>query len=190
MKVGILALQGDFERHAEAVSDLGHDPILIRTTEELGKIGALIFPGGESTTLQKLMDRFGLRSPLLSLKKRDIPILGTCAGLIMISSEVSGTPAIRPLGLIDVSVDRNAYGRQRESFEAPIRVSFGEDPEKLGIFIRAPRISRVGEGVQVLGSWKDDPVMVRQGSVVGLTFHPELSEDRSFHRYFLDMGED
>jgi 5'-phosphate synthase pdxT subunit len=115
--------------------------------------------------------------------------MGTCAGLIMISSEVSGTPEIRPLGLLDVLVDRNAYGRQRESFEAGIQVAFGEDPEKLGIFIRAPRISRVGDGVQVLGTWKDDPVVVREGKVLGLTFHPELSDDRSFHRYFLEMKE-
>jgi 5'-phosphate synthase pdxT subunit len=189
MNVGILALQGDFERHSEAISDLGARPRLIRTADELEGIDALILPGGESTTLQTLIDGFGLRSPLLSLGDRRVPIMGTCAGLILLAREVSGRPEIRPLRLIDVSVDRNAYGRQLESFEAPIQVNLGEEAEALGIFIRAPRISRVGEGVRVLGTLRGEPVVVREGRILGLTFHPELSEDRSFHRYFLSMTE-
>ncbi len=189
MNVGILALQGDFAKHAEAVTDLGHASFLVRTEGDISQVDALIIPGGESTTLQRLIDRFGLREPLMGLSRRGVPIMGTCAGLILLAKEVLGRPEIRPLGLLDISVERNAYGRQRESFEAPVNVNFGQQTERLGIFIRAPRITRVGDGVEVLAVWGSDPVMVRQGRILGLTFHPELSDDRSFHRYFLEHPE-
>jgi 5'-phosphate synthase pdxT subunit len=189
LSVGVLALQGNFDRHAGVISGLGHESRLVRTKDELDDIDALVLPGGESTTLQKLLDDFGLRDPLRSLYERKLPIMGTCAGLILVSREVTGRPEIRPLGFLDVTVERNAYGRQRESFEARIQVRHGENPDdRLGVFIRAPRIVRTGESVEVLATYRDEPVMVRQDHALGLTFHPELTDDPSFHQYFLDMA--
>src|SRR5262249_2925276 len=147
-------------------------------------------PGGESTTLLKLMDAWGFVPALEKFHAGGRPIFGTCAGLILVARDVSG-PRQFSLGLIDLDVERNAYGRQRESFEAPGTAALGGPPQPTEmVFIRAPRLRRVGEGVQTLANHRDEPVMARQGTVLVATFHPELTDDPAVHRYFCRMVEE
>jgi 5'-phosphate synthase pdxT subunit len=187
MKVGVLALQGAFREHREVLDALGVEAIEVRTPAELAALDALILPGGESTTMSQLLDSSGLRAPLAARLADGLPVLGTCAGMILLAREVvDGRPDQESFGVIDIGVRRNAYGRQRDSFEAPLEVSVlaigGPFP---GVFIRAPRIESVGEHVEVLATHDDVPVLAREGAVVVTSFHPELSGDLRLHEWFL-----
>jgi 5'-phosphate synthase pdxT subunit len=189
-KVGVLALQGDVPEHLKVLRSIVSTDaaIEIRTVEDLACVKAVVLPGGESTTLSRLLDETGIREPLKARAKKDLSILATCAGLILISTDVERSPHGRdpiPLALLDVSVRRNDYGRQAESFETDVEVKGLEGGEFSAAFIRAPRIVRVGKSVQVLARVGDEPVMVRSGNLWGLTFHPEIGDDRRIHTYFL-----
>jgi 5'-phosphate synthase pdxT subunit len=187
MKIGVLALQGDFALHARALASCGAEVVEVRKPEQLADLDGLVMPGGESTTLLKLIDEWGFVPAIEKFHGTGKPIFGTCAGLILLAREVDN-PRQFSLGLIDIGVERNAYGRQRESFETPGQATLDGAPTSLEmVFIRAPRIRRVGPGVQTLARHVDDPVMARQGSVLVATFHPELTDDPAVHRYFCEM---
>ena len=183
MKIGVLALQGDVREHARALSQVGATPVEVRHAEQLGDVDGLIVPGGESTTIGKLMDRFGLLEPLRARASEGWPVYGTCAGLILMASEIVGDhPAPHRLGVMDVSVRRNGYGRQVDSFEADLDI--GGDPFH-AVFIRAPLIESVGPDVEVLAECRGEPVLVRQGKLLGSTFHPEMTGDGRVHETFV-----
>lgn len=187
--VGILALQGAFARHAAAVEALGRTARLVRTPGDLSGLGGLILPGGESTAIGKLMVKSGLLETVKAAVAAGLPLFGTCAGLILLASEVVGPP-VSGLCLIDARVERNGYGRQRESFRTPLKIErafLPEDGAPLeGVFIRAPRILKVGPSVEILARRDSEAVLLRQGSILAGTFHPELTEDLRIHRYFLE----
>jgi 5'-phosphate synthase pdxT subunit len=186
VKVGVLALQGAFREHREVLDALAIECVEVRVPEHLGGLDALILPGGESTTMTRLLDTSGLREPLTGMLRDGLPALGTCAGLILMAREVlDGRADQVPLGVIDVTVRRNAYGRQRDSFEAELDVTGITGPSFPGVFIRAPVIERIGSGVDVLAEYGDEPVLVRGGTVWGTTFHPELSGDLRVHQQFV-----
>jgi len=187
MKIGVLALQGDFSRHAAALARCGAEAVEIRKPEQLDDVDGLIMPGGESTTLLKLMHEWGFVPALRAFHHSGKPIFGTCAGLILLAREVEN-PRQFSLGLIDVGVERNAYGRQRESFEAfgTAALNGHEAPVEM-VFIRAPRIRRLGQGVETLARHGEEAVMARQGTVLVATFHPELTDDPTVHAYFCEM---
>ena len=187
MRIGVLALQGDFGLHAKALEKCGVEAVEVRKPSELDEIDGLIIPGGESTTLLKLMDAWNFTPALEQFHGAGKPIFGTCAGLILLARDVDN-PKQFSLGLIDVAVERNAYGRQRESFEAPGTVRLDGAPVQLEmVFIRAPRIRRVGPGVEVLAEHRGEPVMARQDRVLVATFHPELTDSTAVHQYFCDV---
>src|SRR5215470_7595258 len=174
MKVGVLALQGAFREHAEAFGALGADVAPVKRPEHLAGIDAIVLPGGESTTIDKLLDSSELRAPLTARLHDGMPALLTCAGLIVCAAEViDGRPDQSPLGVIDVTVRRNGYGRQRESFEAPLAVRGLAGQPFPGVFIRAPVVERVGPGVEVLAEYDGRAVLGRDGAVLFATFHPE-----------------
>ncbi|GIX46204.1 MAG: pyridoxal 5'-phosphate synthase subunit PdxT [Candidatus Tectimicrobiota bacterium] len=186
--IGILALQGDFAAHGRALDDLGVPWQLVRTPAELATVAGLIIPGGESTALLRLMHAVDLRAALEAFHAQGRPLFGTCAGLILLARETR-QPAQESLGFIDVVVERNAYGRQIDSFIAtgtPLVPELGAAPLEM-VFIRAPKIIALGEGVTPLATCRGDVVLARQGSVLVAAFHPELTADRRVHRYFLDM---
>ncbi len=188
MEIGVLAIQGDFAEHIAVLSKLGVDAREIRLPEQLASVDALIIPGGESTTLSRLMTIYKLREPLKQMAAEGRAIWGTCAGMIMLSREITEQDPI-PLDLMDIGVQRNAFGRQVDSFEQALDVSvLGPDPFN-AIFIRAPVIVRVGEGVDVLSALDGDrPVAVQQGKLMATSFHPELTNDYRFHSYFLELA--
>ncbi|MGH7278654.1 MAG: pyridoxal 5'-phosphate synthase glutaminase subunit PdxT [Candidatus Rokuibacteriota bacterium] len=187
LRIGVLALQGDFARHRAALEKCGAETVEVRKPEQLDDADGLVIPGGESTTLLKLMEAWGFVAALEKLHASERPIFGTCAGLILLARDVEG-PRQFSLGFIDVGVERNAYGRQRESFETPGTACLASRPTPLQmVFIRAPRIRRTGPGVETLAAHRGEPVMVRQGSVLAATFHPELTDDPAVHRYFCEM---
>jgi 5'-phosphate synthase pdxT subunit len=189
MKIGVLALQGDFTRHARALARAGAEAVEVRKPEALGEVAGLVIPGGESTTLLRLMTEWDFLPALDKFYEAGRPIFGTCAGAILLAREVENPRQIS-LGLIDVTVERNAYGRQRESFDAPGVVMLDGEPTPVEmVFIRAPRIRRVGPGVVTLATHDDEPVLVREGSVLAGTFHPELTESPVIHRFFCRMVE-
>jgi 5'-phosphate synthase pdxT subunit len=182
-RIGVLALQGDFALHVRALARCGAEAVEVRKPEALDEVDGLVIPGGESTTLLKLMEAWGFAPAIERFHARGRPIFGTCAGLILLARDVEN-PRQASLGLIDVGVERNAYGRQRESFEARGLADLdGERPVEM-VFIRAPRIRRVGPAVATLARHGDEPVMARQGRVLVATFHPELTDDTTVHRYF------
>lgn len=186
MKAGVLALQGAFRQHREVLEALGVHVVEVRTPEHLASIDALLLPGGESTTMTRLLGTSGLREPLVGRVREGLPVLGTCAGLILAAREVlDGRPDQEPLAAIDLTVRRNAYGRQRDSFEADLVVTCLTGGTFPGVFIRAPAIERVGPGVEVLAEHDDRPVLVRQGAVWVSTFHPEIAGDLRIHQAFL-----
>lgn len=181
--VGILALQGDFELHATALARQGQAYLYVRRPEELAACRGLVIPGGESTTMTRLMDVVGLRQPILDFAAAGKPILGTCAGLIMLAAcvdEDERRHGVHPLGLLDVLVRRNGYGRQVDSFVDEVVIAGRAEPVQ-GVFIRAPRILEVGPKVEVVAMWRGETVGVRQGNVTGLAFHPEAGEGGSWH---------
>jgi 5'-phosphate synthase pdxT subunit len=187
MKVGVLALQGAFREHREVLDAIGVEAVEVRTPEGLAALDALILPGGESTTMSKLLDSSGVREPLGALLADGLPVLGTCAGLILLSREVlDGRPDQQSFGVIDCSVRRNGYGRQRDSFEAALDVrGLGGGPFP-GVFIRAPRVEAVGPAVEVLAEHDDVPVLMRSDNVWVSSFHPELSGDLRIHQLFVN----
>ena len=200
--IGVLGLQGDFDAHRKALEEIGETAAIVRRAAELAEIDGLIIPGGESTTLLKLMNDCGFVEPLRSLHAAGKPIYGTCAGAILLAARVTG-PDQFSLAFIDIDVERNAYGRQLESFETTMgsiepdsglapsdaHGDDGEDSNRLElVLIRAPRIRRCGPAVRVLVRHAGEPVLVRQGAVLAGTFHPELGRDRSIHRYFAAMA--
>lgn len=187
MKVGLLALQGAIGPHAEALRDLGAVPIEVRTPEDLVDVDALIVPGGESTTISKLLDTSGLASPLRERLAQGLPTFGTCAGMIVLAASVlDGRPDQNSYAGIDITVRRNAFGRQVDSFEADLEIA-GLSAPFHAVFIRAPFVEEVGEGVEVLASVGGHPVLCQQGRVMVSAFHPELTSDRRLHRRFLDL---
>ena len=185
MKVGILALQGDFDAHRRRLEELGAEAVLIKNPAQLDAIDALIIPGGESSTFLWHLEQRGFLEKLRDFV-RSKPTFGTCAGAILLAQEVSG-PAQPSLGAFDISIQRNAYGRQVNSFIGHVQTEFEGGPLE-AVFIRAPKISRVGSNVQVLAREGGDPVLVRQANVMAATFHPELSADARVHREFLKMA--
>ena len=187
MRIGVLALQGDFGLHARALEKCGVEAVEVRKPLELDEVDGLVMPGGESTTLLKLMDAWDFVPALEKFHNEGKPIFGTCAGLIILAREVE-SPKQFSLGLIDVTVERNAYGRQRESFEAHGTAKLDGQAIPLEMFfIRAPRIRRVGPGVEVLAEHGGEPVMARQDRVLVATFHPELTDTTTVHQYFCDL---
>lgn len=181
----MLGLQGDFAAHVKKLTELGVEASVVRWPRELETLDGLIMPGGESTTLLKLIETYGFAEPLREMAGRGGAIYGTCAGLILLAAEVRA-PQQPSLGMIDIVAERNAYGRQVESFVGQGRTAAGEPLEM--VFIRAPRILRVGPGVRVLATYNGEAVLVAQGSVMAGTFHPELSEGTAMHRMFLEKA--
>lgn len=184
--VGVLALQGAFREHMQALERLGAEAIEVRAPAELAGLDGLMLPGGESTAMDLLLDSSGLRAPIAERIAAGLPVFGTCAGLILLANELEdGTVEQRTLKVLDVTVLRNGYGRQVASFETSV-VLAGDDMPMVGVFIRAPRITRIGAGVEVLASVGDEPVAVRNGSIMAATFHPELAHDDRLHARFLE----
>jgi pyridoxal 5'-phosphate synthase pdxT subunit len=173
-RVGVLAVQGNFREHAAMLRRLGADVVEVRKPEQLKGLDGLVVPGGESTTFMRLMKLYGLDEAIRAFEP---PILGTCAGMIVLDRE--------HLGLVDLQVDRNAYGRQVASFEADLQLA-GDDAPLRGVFIRAPRVRSVGEDVEVLAERDGEPVLVRDGRILVASFHPELTEDTRVHELFLE----
>lgn len=181
-RVGVLALQGDFEAHQRALARAGAEAIEVRSAEDLKNIQGLVIPGGESTTMMKLLEEEKLLDPLREFG-RERPIFGTCAGAILLASQVANSPQAS-LGLMDIEVERNAYGRQLDSRIAHLKPD-GQEDELEAVFIRAPIIRRVGQGATVLARYHGDPVLVEQGRHLAATFHPELTNDPRVHLMFL-----
>lgn len=181
-RVGVLSLQGDFERHGAMLAALGVEPVRVSLPEHVASLDAMILPGGESSTMLRLLESTGLRAPVERFVATK-PVLGTCAGLILLSRTADKLP-FPTLGVLDIGAARNAWGRQVHSFTDAVDVAplGGEFP---GVFIRAPRVTRVGRGVDVIATYHGEPVGVRRGRVVGITFHPELTDDDRLHRWFL-----
>jgi pyridoxal 5'-phosphate synthase pdxT subunit len=178
LRIGVLALQGAFKEHARALRKLGAEVVEVRLPEELGGLDALVIPGGESTTIMRLAALYGIDEAIRSF---DGPILGTCAGMILLDRE--------HLRLADLEVDRNAFGRQVKSFEADVDLADDEIPLR-GVFIRAPRITSVGRDVEVLGELDGEPVLVRDGRLLLASFHPELTDDLRVHQLFVELIEE
>ncbi len=185
--VGVLALQGDFEEHLVALGDVGVPAAPVRTAEQLARVGALILPGGESTSVAKLMDAYDLREPLRAFARGGKPVWGTCAGLILLAERlVEGRP--EPLGLMDMLVRRNGFGRQVDSFETDVVVAGLDGGPFHAVFIRAPAVVETGPAVQVLARLDDGTVVAaRQGNLLATAFHPELTADRRLHALFVAM---
>ena len=185
MQVGVLALQGAFAAHSDCLASIGVQSVEVRTLEQLNSVDALLMPGGESSTMSQLLESSGLFDPISARIADGMPVFGTCAGMILLASEIiDGRSDQRSFSAIDISVRRNAFGRQVDSFEGTINSSVGDFH---GVFIRAPRIERVGDEVEVLGSIHNEPVLVRQGNVLAASFHPELSNDARLHEYFISI---
>jgi len=188
VKIGVLAVQGDFAEHAAMLDAIGVEPVLVRLPGDLEGISGLCLPGGESTTMRKLIDRWALRQPLLDFAATGAPLFGTCAGMIILSKEIAdGDEPVLPL--LDVTVRRNAFGRQLDSFEGELAVPLVGDTPVRGVFIRAPVIERVGPGVDVLASLDDGRIVaVRERNVIATAFHPELAGETRFHRLVATMA--
>jgi 5'-phosphate synthase pdxT subunit len=186
-KVGVVALQGATEPHVAVLDALGATAVAVRTPDDLAAVDAVILPGGESTTMSFLLDSSGLRAPLHERLAEGMPALGTCAGMILLATEVlDGRPDQKSLGAIDITVRRNAFGRQRESFEADLDIADLAGGRFHAVFIRAPAVERVGEGVEVLALVGDRAVLCRQRGVTVCAFHPELGDDLRVHQRFLE----
>ncbi|MFC1917732.1 pyridoxal 5'-phosphate synthase glutaminase subunit PdxT [Chloroflexota bacterium] len=187
MKIGVLASQGAFAEHIQILKRLGVEAIPVRLPKELLGLDGLIIPGGESTTISRMMAGDKLNHEIKKLGEEGFPLWGTCAGLILLAKGPSGSHP-EPLGLLDVSVKRNAFGRQRESFEAALAVpALGEEPFP-AVFIRAPAVGGVNGKVEILARLDEATIVaVRQGKLMGTSFHPELTDDLRFHQYFLDV---
>ncbi|MEN6400932.1 MAG: pyridoxal 5'-phosphate synthase glutaminase subunit PdxT [Armatimonadia bacterium] len=190
-RIGVLAIQGDFAEHIAAMNEVeGAEAFAVKTVAQIETLDGLIIPGGESTTIGKLCERFGLDEAIIKQYEKGMAIWGTCAGLIYMAKDIADRPEQQRLGLMDVRVKRNAFGRQVDSFETDLPVKGLEDGETRAVFIRGPYIESVGEGVEVLSVYRDKIVAARQGRLLGIAFHPELTDDRRVQRYFLKMVEE
>ena len=189
MIVGVLAVQGDFAEHISVLNSLGVETVEVRLPKDLVGVNAIIIPGGESTTIRRLLDLYDLSDPIISLVSAGTPVWGTCAGMIMLAKNLIDSRP-EPLRLMDITVTRNAFGRQVDSFEADLNFPvLGEDPFH-AIFIRAPAVSEIGKDVKVLGRLdKDTPVALLQNRMLVTSFHPELTADSRFHKFFLTLVE-
>jgi pyridoxal 5'-phosphate synthase pdxT subunit len=186
-KIGVLALQGAGRRHADALAALGAHPVEVRVPEDLSGIEGLVLPGGESTTMSRLLGLAGLFEPIAERLEAGMPAFGTCAGLILLAREVlDGRPDQRSWGVLDVGVRRNAFGRQVDSFETDLDVEGLGGGRFPAVFIRAPVVERVGDGVEVLAAVDGKAVLCRQGPLLAAAFHPELADDLRLHRRFLE----
>lgn len=188
MKIGVLALQGAVREHIRQIQSLGCEAIEVKTSNDLNGLKGLVLPGGESTVMRKLLDRYGLLEPIRSLAKTGVPMFGTCAGLILLAKEIVGYEEAH-LKLMDVVVERNSFGRQVDSFEVEISV------EKIGgnipaVFIRAPHIVSVGPGVEILAEYDGRIVLAKEGHYLGCSFHPELTGDTRLMEYFIEMAKE
>ena len=188
MRIGVLAVQGAFAEHIALLREIGVEAVPVRLPRDLEGLSGLILPGGESTAMRKLIDNWGLRQPILDLANRGAPLFGTCAGMILLSNEIAdGDEPVLPL--LDIGVKRNAFGRQLDSFEADLAVPVLGDKPVHAVFIRAPVVERVGEGVDVLAQLEDGRVVaVRDGNVIATAFHPELAGETRFHRLVATMA--
>jgi 5'-phosphate synthase pdxT subunit len=188
IRIGVLALQGDFAEHAERLREIGAEPIEIRLPAQLDEVDALIIPGGESTTITRLLDIYGLREPIRERGERGLPIWGTCAGAIVLAKQA--TDLDRPnLALMDIDVRRNAFGRQVDSFEEDLDIAALGAPPFHAVFIRAPIIDRAGDGVEVLARLEDGTIVAaRERNLVATSFHPELTQDVRFHRLLAELA--
>jgi 5'-phosphate synthase pdxT subunit len=188
MKIGVLALQGDFREHLQTLDQIGVEGVPVRLPRDLEDISGLIIPGGESTTMRRLIDRWALRQPLLDVAHSGKPVFGTCAGMIVLAREIAGgEEPILPL--LDVTVQRNAFGRQLDSFEGEVSVPVLGDQPVAGVFIRAPIVERAGDGVDVLARLDDGRIVaVRERNLVATAFHPELAGETRFHRLVATMA--
>lgn len=184
--VGVVAIQGDFDKHSTAIRACGASPVEVRTPEDLEGVERAIIPGGESTTVGMLMQRFGLADALIARANAGMPLWGTCMGMIVMARAVDGRPSQYTLDLLDVDVERNAFGAQVHSFEDEVEIAGLAEPV-MGVFIRAPIVTRLGPAVQKLADYRGKVVAVRQGSRIGTSFHPELTEDLRFHEWFLSL---
>ena len=183
-KIGILALQGDFKEHSYAIQNCGAATVEIKTAQDMDSIDGLIIPGGESTTIGKLLEKTGIGTRMEELSKKGLPIYGTCAGAIVLAKEIIDQEQYR-LGLMDISVKRNAYGRQAESFEKDIPIEvLGKNLYRC-IFIRSPIIESVSNNVEILAKENNNIIMAKQGKILVTTFHPELTDDTRIHEYFI-----
>ena len=188
LRVGVLALQGAFQKHIDAIIELGADACAVRTVDELETVTHLIIPGGESTTISMLLDRSGLREPIGERLAAGMATFGTCAGMIMLADKVlDGRDDQQSFGAIDVTVRRNGYGRQLASFETDLSGGMFGDDTFHAVFIRAPILEALDSDVEVLATHDDVPVLCRSGHVLIASFHPELSPDRRIHEYFLEI---
>jgi 5'-phosphate synthase pdxT subunit len=183
--IGVLAIQGDFAAHARALRRIGVDAIEVRRSNDLDATDGLIVPGGESTTMLKFIEEENLAESLTDFARQGKPIFGTCAGAILLAREVYNPPQAS-IGLIDIGVERNGYGRQVDSFIAEVETAIEGGPLE-AVFIRAPRIRGAGPNVEVVASLNDEPVLVREGNILAATFHPELTEDTRVHSLFVEM---
>ncbi|MFC4768492.1 pyridoxal 5'-phosphate synthase glutaminase subunit PdxT [Effusibacillus consociatus] len=187
MKIGVLALQGAVIEHIKSLQQAGADEVVtVKRKEDLQGLDGLVLPGGESTTIGKLMNQYDLMNPIREMAQAGTPMFGTCAGLILLAGRIHGQDWVH-LGIMDILVDRNSFGRQRESFETDLKVKGIEGEPYRAVFIRAPHIMEVGDQVEVLSTYQDRIVAARQGHLLGASFHPELTDDVRLHQYFLDM---
>lgn len=186
MKIGVLALQGAVSEHIKAIEACGAEGIAIKRPQQLKEIDGLIIPGGESTTIGRLMNVYEFIDAIRQFSAAGKPIFGTCAGLIVLAKRIAGQDDSY-LGLMYITVSRNAFGRQRESFEADLDVKGIEGGALRGVFIRAPLVTETGAGVEVLATYQDQAVAVREGHLLGTSFHPELTDDYRMHEYFVEM---
>jgi 5'-phosphate synthase pdxT subunit len=188
MKIGVLALQGAFREHLQTLSSIGVEGVPVRLPEDLDGVSGLILPGGESTTMRRLIDRWGLRQPILDLAGSGAPVFGTCAGMIVLAREIAGGEA-PILPLLDITVERNAFGRQLDSFESDLSVPVLGDHPVHGVFIRAPIVERTGPNVDILARLGDGGVVaVRERNLIATAFHPELAGETRFHRLLAAMA--
>lgn len=187
MKIGVLALQGAVTEHIRSVERAGAEGLAVKQVEQLDELDGLILPGGESTTIGKLMRKYGFMQPIRDFASKGKPVFGTCAGLIVMAERISGQEEAH-LELMDMTVSRNAFGRQRESFETDLPVKGIDEPVR-AVFIRAPLIESVGEQVEVLSTYKGEIVTARQGNLLACSYHPELTDDYRLHSYFVDMAQ-
>ncbi|HET7580554.1 MAG TPA: pyridoxal 5'-phosphate synthase glutaminase subunit PdxT [Bacillales bacterium] len=187
VKIGVLALQGAVAEHVKALEASGAETTIVKRIEQLDEIDGLVMPGGESTTMRRLIDKYHFFEPLKAFAEAGKPVFGTCAGLILLASRIEGQDTSH-LGLMDMTVRRNAFGRQRESFEAELMIN-GVDGDFIGVFIRAPYIIEVGPEVEILSKHDEKIVAARQGHLLTCAFHPELADDPRFHGLFVRMVE-
>ncbi|MDI9368169.1 MAG: pyridoxal 5'-phosphate synthase glutaminase subunit PdxT [Thermotogota bacterium] len=190
MKIGVLGIQGAIQEHLSILRKAGVEPSWVKDRKELDSVMALVMPGGESTTMIKLLKRFEMWETLRDRIEDGMPVLATCAGMILLSKTIENVVNQDSLGVLDISVKRNGYGRQINSFEVDLRIDeIGPEPFR-AVFIRAPKIESICDEVRVLTSYEELPVLVRQGNVLAASFHPELTGDLRIHRYFLKMAEE